>query len=194
MPNFKKCLPDRHFGVADKSVAEDVSISNNIPNSNIQKEQQHTAPPNAAVFSEKNKKEPAKPFVYEILDNVDIPIVDKIEISRRYSKEVVQNAIGWAMHPKNPPNKCLAASIKFACKSGLSGSEFDKKKETVYETLKQLFTNGNFYNNAECFLNAYGIGFARGNLNEGVKFDKYYSPSKFHALLEMFQIDLTQIA
>lgn len=190
------CKPDLQGGVnaVNKGCKPGLHKQEHKEEKEIYNKQQHAASPNAAVFSEKMKKEPAKAFVHEILNDVDIPIVDKIEISRRYSKDIVENAIGWATHPKNPPNKCLAASIKFACKSGLSGNEFDKKKETVYETLKKIFTNGNFYNNAECFLNAHGIGFSRGNLNEGVKFDKYYSSSKFHALLEMFQINMTHYA
>lgn len=206
-PKFKKCFrhPDSQDTEAQYTENTDSKERTSIIK-NIEKKQQHAALA-AAVFSDlSNEKKPISQDksipksndhqmkVLDCLTSVDIPIVDKIEISRRYSKEIVENAIGWATHPKNPPTKCLAASIKFACKSGLSGNEFDKKKETVYETLKQLFTNGNIYNNAECFLNAHGIGFARGNLSEGVKFDKYYSPSKFHALLEMFQINMTHYA
>lgn len=72
-----------------------------------QKKQQH-----AAVFFE-NSKEQIHPY----LVNIEIPKVDKIEITKKYDPEIIKNAIEWATHPKNPPKTCLAASIKWACQN-----------------------------------------------------------------------------
>jgi hypothetical protein len=190
------CKPDLQGGVnaVNRGCKPGLHKQEHKEEKEIYNKQQHAASPIAAVFSEKRKIKKTEPKIWECLNGIDIPINDKIEITRRYTEEVVKNAIGWSTHEKNPPNTCLAASIKYACKNGLSGKEFDKKKESVYENLKQIFTNGNFYNKAECFLNAHGIGFNRGNLNDGVKFDKYFSTNRLNDLLDKFQIDITQIA
>ncbi len=81
--------------------------------------------------------------VFSSLQNLDIPLEDKQEISRRYSEQTVENAVGWATDPLNPPEKCLAASIKFACKKSLSfvpkkTKENPVEKQTVSDEQKCL--------------------------------------------------------
>jgi hypothetical protein len=190
------CKPDLQGGVnsVNRGCKPGLHKQEHKEEKEIYNNQQHAASPIAAVFSEKRKMKKPEPKIWECLNSIDIPMNDKIEITRRYSEEIVKKAIAWATHAKNPPTKCLAASIKYACKNSLSGEEFNKKRESVYENLKQIFTNGNFYNKAECFLNSHGIGFNRGNLNDGVKFDRYFSTTRLNELLEKFQIDITQIA
>lgn len=83
-----------------------------------EKEQQHSA----AFFSKTSEKEnyPIQnrmpcTILYPILKDIDIPLSDKQEISRRYSSEVVEHAIKWALHPSTKINSNLAAALKWAC-------------------------------------------------------------------------------
>lgn len=129
-PDFKKCLPIRENPEADKSepgnaepdVPREVPGENSPIYSNTDynntKEQQH----NAAVFSKTSEKEnyPIQnrmpcTILYPILKDIDIPLSDKQEISRRYSSEVVEHAIKWALHPSTKINSNLAAALKWAC-------------------------------------------------------------------------------
>jgi len=167
-----------------------VTNNNNINTIPKEKQQQHQAPPPdaAAVFSELEKEE--KPIIYPSLRGLKIPIEDQLEITKKYPLEVVYNAVKWSLHPDNPPNKCLAAQIKFACKKGLSLESMKKKtSETPYEKVKKIFKNGEIYNNAECFLKSDGIAFVRGMRNNSIKFDQYFSWKKFEELCESFQIE-----
>ncbi len=160
------------------------------------KEQQQAA----AVFSEKPKeKQPSgnsgqlkeNPKIYECLKQIDIPENDKCQITARHEESIVKNGVAWATHAKNPPSKCLAASIKYACKNSLSSHEFDKEKEksqTPYEKLNKIFKNGEKYNQAECVLKTECIAFERGMKSEHIKLDKYFTWDKLESLCASFGI------
>ena len=130
--------------------------------------------------------------IYSDLKDIEIPEQEKIEITRRNSESVVKNAIAWATHPKNPPKKCLAASIKYACKHKYSADEFTdaKKKLSAFEQVKQYFKHGEFYNNAECFVTNQYIAFQRGMRNESVPLDTFFSWNKLQGLCSNFQITI----
>lgn len=134
--------------------------------------------------------------IYSDLKDIPIPEQEKVEITKRHSESVVKDAIAWATHPKNPPKKCLAASIKHACKHKYSAAEFSepKKKVSVIEQIKRFFKHGEFYNNAECFVNYEYIAFQRGMRNESVRLDKYFSLDKFKNLCSSFQIKIPELA
>lgn len=190
---FKISLPNLE-NQTGSSGPENPVIHNTHSLSEIHNKQQHKALPTAAAaLNEKKKDEKPSYKIYECLKSIDIPMIDKVEITTRYSEEKVIKALAWATHPKNPPKKCLAASIKHACKHGLCSKEYEKKEETIYETLKKKFTNGSFYNNAECFLNANGISFARGMLHDQVNFDKFFSWNKVKELCKKFQILIPEL-
>ncbi len=138
---FKESLPHRGFPdpVNPDAVNPDPvfpgentsAIYNNTDISNTKKQQQH----HAAVFSEKSNEKKmtclqknSEPAIFECMKEIDIPQVDKTEITKRYDENTVKNAIAWATHASNPPTKCIAASIKFACKNGLSAKEYEQKK------------------------------------------------------------------
>jgi hypothetical protein len=78
------------------------TLSGGIPTKQIDK---------AAAVLSKN----ASNFYYESLNDVDIPLPDKVEISKRYSADVVKNAVAWATHPETKISKGLAPAIKWAC-------------------------------------------------------------------------------
>lgn len=80
-----------------------------------QKEQQQ----DAAASLSKSFKENGSPRISPKLHGVNIPPQDKFEIAGTYDEKTIDDAIDWALDPKNPPKKCLAASIKFACKNKL---------------------------------------------------------------------------
>ncbi len=174
---------------------------------NIQNKQQHGFKKNAADFIDlSNEKKPifldkstqksneSQMKVWDCLKAIDIPMHDKVETTTRYDEERVKKGISWATHPKNPPKKCLAASIKHACKNGFCSKEFEQKEESIYENLKKKFKNGDFYNNAECFFDSTGIAFVRGMLQDQVKFDKFFSWNKLEELCEKFQIKFSRTA
>ncbi len=51
------------------------------------------------------------------INDVDIPLPDKVEISKRYSQDVVKNAVAWATHPETKLSKGLSPAIKWACQN-----------------------------------------------------------------------------
>lgn len=156
--------------------------------SSSSKENNHTAQPLADTHSI-----PKKPKIYACLESVDIPIHDKEEISRNfnYTEEIVKNAIEWATAPDNPPTKCLAASIKYACKYGIK-LEVKKPKLSVFQEMKLYFKNGEFYNEAECFLDDTGIAFMRTMKHGNINFDKFFSWNKFSDLCNDFGIKFSR--
>jgi hypothetical protein len=188
---FKICLPDRE-NQPGSTGPENPGIHNTYSPLGEQKKQQQAAPA-AAVFSESSKKEKTTLKIYDCLKPIDIPMKDKYEISTRYDEETVKNAVDWATHKDNPPTKCLAASIKHACKHKLSIKEHEVKSRTPYERARDLFKNGSFYNNAECFLNANGISFSRGMLHYQVNFDKFFNWNRVKDLCKKFQILIPEL-
>ncbi len=94
------------------------------------KEKQQQPPPSAVAVSD-FIPEKEKPKIFSCLEPIEIPWHDKVEISKQYQESVVVNGIGWATHIDNPPKKCLAASIKYACSMGFSA------KDIIQSTAKQ---------------------------------------------------------
>lgn len=95
----------------------------------------------AASFEKNNKIENVR--IYGNLQKIDIPELDKIEITQKYSEIVVKNAIDWATHPQTKLNKGLAPAIKWACqtkpevpKNAIDEVQSNKKAAT--ELLKRL--------------------------------------------------------
>lgn len=124
---FKKCLPKRENTDAvaphhenrgtDFPGKNGGAIYSNTNNSNIREQQQQQPSLPAAAFSKPIANNLPASQVWPILKNIDIPDQDKIEISRSYRHEVVEQAVKWATHPKTVINKGLAAAIKWACKA-----------------------------------------------------------------------------
>lgn len=55
--------------------------------------------------------------IYDFLGGVDIPDVDKRELTSRYDRNTVQNAIAWATHPQTKLTKGLVQALKWACQN-----------------------------------------------------------------------------
>ena len=55
--------------------------------------------------------------MYDFLEGVDIPDVDKRELTSRYDRNTVQNAIAWATHPETKLTKGLVQAIKWGCQN-----------------------------------------------------------------------------
>jgi len=123
-PDFKKCLPNRENTDTDKTdtvnsepvvsrevPGENSAIYSNTDYSNTKEQQQHRA----AVFSKTSQEKQPSNEVYPILKDIDIPLSDKEEISRRYKPLEIEHAIKWATHPSTKINNSLAAAIKWAC-------------------------------------------------------------------------------
>ena len=51
------------------------------------------------------------------LKEVDIPITDKIEITKTYSTQAIKHAVDWASHPSTKINTTLIQALKWACKT-----------------------------------------------------------------------------
>jgi len=149
----------------------------------IHKEQQQQAVA-AAVFNlEKINK------IHDCLTDIEIPMNQKIEISKKYTEETVKNAVDWSTNPNNIPTKSLTASLKYACKNELSKTEFEQKTKTPYEKINNYFKNGEIYNGAECFLTDKSIAFSRGMKHGQLKLDKFFSYIKLKELCESFGIN-----
>ena len=202
---FKESLPLRGFPDPENPDPENPdpvfpreipsAIYTNTEHKNMYKNQQHAASPNAAAFSQSKKQEQQQePKIHECLKSVDIPLVQKCQISAHNDEETVKNAIAWATHKDNPPTKCLAASIKYACKLSLSDEEFKERHLTAYDKIKKLFKNGELYNNAECFLNKESVAFQRGMTHQQMKLDKFFSWKNFVSMCNDFSIPIPRTA
>jgi hypothetical protein len=148
---IKKCLPNGKIPPGDLDTQKPDDSKNvyqtgfsgpekpgldNIYRENIQ--QQH-APHADAAASFENKEDSVPIYqtkkesiqkVYPEMTNIDIPLEDKIEICRRYSRDTVKNAIEWAIHPQTKLNKGLSPAIKWAC---LFKPDVPKTKEDVFK-------------------------------------------------------------
>lgn len=167
--------------------------STDSSNLEISKKKQHnikneTCPTSTPPFPLKNS--PISKKNYPILENVNIPERDKIEITNRYEESVVENAIEWANH-QIEFKKGLAAALKFACSNKLKW-EGEKPKKTIYEMLCEKFKDGQYYFGAECTLNKNVIAFRRGVKYFEMKLDKYFSWQKFKELGESLRGGLAQ--
>ena len=92
-----------------------------------QKEQQHAALA-AAVFSDSKDEDYTKPPIWWSLREIELPLHDKYEITKRYDEETVNSAVAWATHPQTVITKGLVQAIKWACQTR---PEIPKNKEDV---------------------------------------------------------------
>ena len=113
---FKKCLPNRENRPGSSGPVNPGLQSKEETSSLQKKQQQQAAPAPAAVSFSKKKIDKEKPMIYPVLEKVDIPEPDKIEVTKNYSEEDVTCAVRWATHPSTVITKGLPAAIKWACK------------------------------------------------------------------------------
>ena len=146
----------------------------------------------AAAKKEKTAAVSSDKQILDCLRGHEIPIPDILEIQERYSIQVIENAVAWAIHKSNPPKKCLSASIKYACKHGLSPDEFNKKKITPKDKVKSIFKNGEFYNKAECFITDDCISFQRGMKQDQINIDKFFKWENLIVLCNKFGIEISE--
>lgn len=128
-PKFKKCFRHPDFQDTEPQDTENPDTKERT-RKEIIKKQQHISieicgsGKTAAVFSDqsnekkmtslqKNSESP----IFEGLKPIDIPQIDKVEISKRYDENTVKNAIAWATNPQTKITKGLAPAIKWACRN-----------------------------------------------------------------------------
>jgi hypothetical protein len=129
-----------------------------------------------------------KSKIYPCLEKIEIPEVDKIEITARYTEEIVVNALNFTLGTKKESIQCLAAFLKAACKKGLSKKDLSPPKMSTFDELKLYFKHGEFYKEAECYLTGDYLSFRRGHKQETVNLDKFFSWSKIQSLCDSFGI------
>lgn len=178
--DLKECLPKTDFPSTVNSETVNPPLLSTEELSTENNQQQI-----AAVTSKSSKKE--KPKVYPCLFEIDIPLYDKIEITKTYELPTVINAIEWAGKQKSF-TKGLVAAIKHACKRNIKHEE-PKPKETPYEKLCKDFKHGEKYNGAECYLTKEYIAFQRGMKHEEVELNKFFSWEKLNNLCKSFGIE-----
>ncbi len=83
---------------------------------NIQKKQQQASPSAAASFKSADKEKQQHPKIYPVLEDVSIPLNDKIELTSKYSLDQVKHAILWTQKTTKPI-RCLAAALKWAAEA-----------------------------------------------------------------------------
>ncbi len=93
-----------------------------------EKEQQQQAAPAAAVFSDSENEDYTKPPIWWSLREIELPLHDKYEITKRYDEETVNSAVAWATHPQTVITKGLVQAIKWACQTR---PELPKNKEEI---------------------------------------------------------------
>lgn len=99
----------------------------------LQKKQQQEDR-NAAAFSKHVKEEENLPNIHPLLEKVDIPISDKVEITQMYSTERIQHALLWIERNEKPLTRGLAAALKWACKTL---PELPVNKKEIAQKLKE---------------------------------------------------------
>lgn len=191
--DFKIISPHTDFPSAVKPEAVNHPLlSTDAPSTDvpITKQQQAASPtaasrPTAAASSKRGNKQQEKPQTYECLEKIDIPIDDKVEITKTYDEARVVHAINFATHPDTEIKKGLAQTIKWACKVQ---PDLPKKKLSVYEELSLYFKNYGIYNGATCYLESEVIAFERGMNNLKLALDKFFTWRKFDTLCASFGI------
>jgi len=84
--------------------------------------------------------------------------------------------------------KANHSRVKFFFKVIESLTAKKKTKLPIFEEISKYFQKDKEYNGATCFLNNEGISFHRGQKDEGLKFDKFWSWDKFKSLCDSFEI------
>jgi hypothetical protein len=98
---FNKIVPQPENPSMGSPRENPVPIYNNTNSSNLREQQQQT--PAAASF-------------YKELKDIDIPAVDKIEITKTYPIESVRHGLLWLQKNEKPLTRGIAAALKWACK------------------------------------------------------------------------------
>lgn len=129
LDKLKKSLPDPQNVDADNPrpqkgeavLGEENRGSSNTDSSNRRKQQhvQQQAVDVAASISKEKKKKAIEPKIYLFLESLDIPDIDKMEITRRYSEEVAKNALEFTVASKNKIKTTFIAYFKMSCQRGL---------------------------------------------------------------------------
>ena len=136
--------PDLGGGVNDVKGGTKCHLPKQEHKEEKQKEQQQGS---AAASFKSSEKEQQQPKMTAKLQGTNIPLADKMEIAGAYEPKVIDDAIDWATDPKNPPKKCLAASIKFGCKNKLKRELPKPDAELVNKTYAMKY-NGQRAGNA----------------------------------------------
>lgn len=128
----------------------------------IQKKQQHEQPAAASFYKE--------------LKDLDIPIADKIEVTKNYPIENVRHALLWLAKNDKPLTRGVAAALKWACKVQPSIPE-PKKVEKIQESPEAY--NRNYYRQINTVASQNGIrlhdiGLRDGNEYLQTEHDKLY--------------------
>lgn len=151
-PHFQKFFTERRFAgprdaraqnVEAQSTGENEGIHNNTDNNNTKKQQQQQeaappAPPVSVVVPSKNQEKGRPDFIYNCLIKVDIPIEEKIWISKSYSEEVIKNAIDYTELNKDKIRTSYTAYLKMSCQKGLkiAAAPIDKSEANRSYSLK----------------------------------------------------------
>jgi len=69
-----------------------------------------------AYPDKQQQQPPAAASFYKELKDIDIPVADKIEITKNYPIESVRHALLWLQKNDKPLTKGVAAALKWACK------------------------------------------------------------------------------
>jgi len=117
-----------------------LSDSNNQHSSSQDSEKGNITSTIGRTFNNKNPDNSKK--VYPILDSLQIPEVDKIELTKKYTFDEVDHAIKWATHSKTKLTKGLAPALKWACKNKPQLPVNEKPKE---KTLKECSSHNRNY-------------------------------------------------
>lgn len=116
-PEFKKNLPNRENkgavpprrenqgAVLQRETPGAIYSNTDSSNTEEQQQQERKAPPSAAVS------------FYKELEGIDIPLADKIEITKSYPVQNVKHGILWLEKNEKPLTKGIAAALKWACKT-----------------------------------------------------------------------------
>lgn len=124
------------FTPTEKTPTENRSLLNTEDPLSIDKINNNRASEDAAVPLEKPKKQQKqKDKIHPCLEGVDIPIKEKIWITKKYhDEECVKNAIEWATNPQTEVTTTLVQAIKWACRES---PEIPKSKLASYQENKE---------------------------------------------------------
>lgn len=120
----------------------------------------------AVSFKQKNqnKNQPIK--IHESLDSIDIPMRDKIEISKAYDKQTVFNALAWALHENTKLKKGLAPALKWACEEKICIETNRVSKNNVFLSSLSHLDGKQWGPCRICVIDKKYIEFSHGNSNK----------------------------
>jgi len=111
-------------------------LKTNISVNNINK-QQHSArdarEKKAAVFLDLKSSDE----IYDCLKNIEIPLQDKIYLTKKYLESKVDHCVKWATHHSTKIKKNLQSALKWACDL-VNPPEIPKSKEDLSSENKKI--------------------------------------------------------